>query len=165
MKGVKVVAISLLAVLFITHKLLLPLLISYYEEDCYMSKTKYDAYRLFFQRIVTLYDQLEQVYWVDSGLLLGYYRLKDMLPYDGDIDINRIHVPSEEAKFDKRFQAGMRAFPETYGNAMIAKMNFTDSSGRRTELTADLFRYQIEVINGQKVVVNYWNQHITNTSK
>lgn len=144
--------------LSILHRLVLPSLIGYYEDECLLSDTKYEALKKLFQRIATLYDKLNQVYWVDYGLLLGYYRIKDVLPHDGDLDFTRVHFPSKEFEFNMAFYRMMREFPETRGNTMFADMYVTGKEGERVHVTADLFRVQVEEINDKKFLFPYWNE-------
>lgn len=162
----KAALVALLVLLVTTHTLIIPSLIGYYGEDCHLSATRYQAYRLLFQRIVTLYDTLNQTYWVDHGLLLGYFRGGDMLPHDGDIDISRLFTEnSREYWFDKNFQKLMASYPETTGNAMVAKMNYSTEHGERVCVEADLFRYEVKEIEGKKRIVEHWNEHHRNTSR
>lgn len=51
---------------------------------------------------MTAYDTLNQTYWVDHGLLLGYHRSGDILPHDGDVDLTRIHNKGLEKRFDDK---------------------------------------------------------------
>ena len=90
--------VAIVITLTLLHFLLVPNLIRYYNDDCTISATRYKAYKLLFQRIVTSYDKLNQTYWVDHGLLLGYYRHGDILPHDGDVDLDRIHMKGNSAE-------------------------------------------------------------------
>ena len=155
----------LLSALTMTHFYFLPHILGYYQEDCYISKTEYEGYKKLFQAIITAYEKLGQIYWVDHGLLLGYHRLRDMLPYDGDLDISRMHAVAGEYQFDRKFKKLMAAYRETYGNSMVAEMNYTGDYGKRVHLVADLFRYQIKMVDGTKMVAPYWNRYIKDSTR
>lgn len=155
----KAKVLLILTAFLLFHRFFMPNILGYYDKDCQISVAEYNAFKLLFKRTTSAFDRLNQTYWIDFGLLLGYYRHKDMLPHDGDLDLSRVHGRYGEPLFDKRFQKIMRAHNETLGNAVVVEMNYTYTKHQEDKLyvQADIFRYEVNYT--ANTISPYWNKN------
>ncbi|KAI3388772.1 hypothetical protein SNEBB_011006 [Seison nebaliae] len=105
--------LTFIVLCLITHLVIFPLSMGYYDAPCYMTMTQNKHLKCSLMQLVLTLFSVNQIFWIDYGVLLGYWRIGNFLPHDGDLDISRLRYESDafENEFLKYLHSSMNEKP------------------------------------------------------
>lgn len=131
--------------IFILHVYLIPSFTQSYNYDCYLDKKSLKTLEFMLLTILEVFEKHNVEHWIDFGTLLGAFRYRGIIPWDGDGDVSFIrNDPNIHAALSELKSRGIEA------NTMIAKYDgmtidfmrwYKDEGYYRGEKTILLYKY------------------------